>query len=120
MKILIADDSLTMRRLVMRTLHRAGLVADQVVEAANGKEALDLIQSERPDLSLLDWNMPEMTGIEVLETLQAQGFRTKVGFVTSEGSAAFRDRAYAAGALFLISKPFTVESFELVLDMVEG
>lgn len=120
MKILIADDSRVMRQIVSRTLRQAGFDGHDVVEATNGREALDVIASEEPDLVLSDWNMPEMSGIELLRALRAQGTGVPFGFVTSEGSPEMREKAHAAGALFLIAKPFTADAFKEALDPVIG
>lgn len=120
MKILIADDSRVMRQIVSRTLRQAGFDGHDVVEAVDGRNALDLIASEEPDLVLSDWNMPEMTGIELLRALRAQGDAIPFGFVTSEGSPEMREKAAAAGALFLIAKPFTAEAFqEALADVID-
>ncbi len=118
MKILIVDDSKAMRMIVRRTLRQAGYGKHEVEEAENGRDALDKIRSAAPDLVLSDWNMPEMNGIELLEALGADGPSVKFGFVTSEGTAEMRARASSAGALFLISKPFTVENFQQALEPV--
>ncbi len=118
MKILIADDSRVMRQIVTRTLRQAGYTGHELVEAANGREALDLVGSEKPDLVLSDWNMPEMSGIELLRALRAGGNAVAFGFVTSEGSAEMREMASAAGAAFLIAKPFTADTFSDHLDPV--
>ena len=115
MKILIVDDSKAMRMIVMRHLRQAGYGDHDFVEAANGAEALTAIQSSAPDLVLCDWNMPEMSGFELLQALRADGNNVRFGFVTSESSADMRAQALEAGALFLIAKPFTVESFEEAL-----
>jgi len=120
MKILVADDSRVMRQIVIRTLRQAGYSGHDVVEAGDGKEALDLVRSEAPDLVLSDWNMPEMTGIDLLTTLRASGSTVPFGFVTSEGSEDMRARAATAGALFLIAKPFTPEAFGDALSGVLG
>lgn len=115
MKVVIADDSRVMRQIVIRTLRQAGYAWD-ITEASDGAESLQLAQQLRPDLVLSDWNMPEMTGIEMLRTMRAQGMDIPLGFVTSEGSAEMREQAEAAGALFLIAKPFTAESFRETID----
>jgi len=120
MKILVADDSRVMRQIVIRTLRQAGYSGHDVVEAGDGKEALDLVRSEAPDLVLSDWNMPEMTGIDLLTALRASGSTVPFGFVTSEGSEDMRARAATAGALFLIAKPFTPETFGDALSGVLG
>lgn len=116
MEILIVDDSKAMRMIVMRVLKKAGYGDNDIREASNGLEALGLIREHRPDLVLSDWNMPEMSGIELLQTLRAEGLNVDFGFVTSESTAEMRQKAVVAGALFFIAKPFTAESFEEVLS----
>src|ERR1700759_2211782 len=120
MKILIADDSRVMRQIVVRTLRQAGFGDHDLVEATNGKEALDMTNAESPDLVLSDWNMPEMTGIEVLRALRAAGNGVKFGFVTSECTPEMQQQAEAAGAAFFIVKPFTAERFDEVLTPTLG
>lgn len=120
MKILIADDSRAMRMIVTRTLRQAGLSGHELIEAENGREGLEIAVAQSPDLILSDWNMPEMTGIDFLKALRANGSSTPFCFVTSEGSEEMRELAAAAGALGLISKPFTAEGFLEVLGSVVG
>ena len=111
MRILVVDDSRAMRMIVKRMLTSIDAYADAtILEAADGREALAVIGSDDPDLVLSDWNMPEMTGIDLLETLNARGSDVDFGFVTSESTPEMHDRAMAAGARFLVSKPFTPES----------
>ena len=118
MKILVTDDSRVMRQIVIRTLRQAGYDDHDIIQAEDGREAFTLVGSEKPDLVLSDWNMPEMTGIECLEALRAAGSQVPFGFVTSEGSPEMREKAANAGALFLIAKPFTEETFRDALDGV--
>ena len=120
MKILIADDSRVMRQIVVRTLRQAGFGDHDLIEAANGQEAFDKVNAESPDLVLSDWNMPEMTGIEVLRKLRAAGNDVKFGFVTSESTPEMKDQADAAGALFFIVKPFSAERFDEVFAPILG
>jgi two-component system chemotaxis response regulator CheY len=117
-KILVADDSRVMRQIVIRTLRQAGYDDHEVVEAEDGRDAFDKVQTEKPDLVLSDWNMPNMSGLECLEALRASGFSVPFGFVTSEGSPEMREKAEGAGALFLIAKPFTEDTFRDALDGV--
>ena len=118
MKILVADDSRVMRQIVIRTLRQAGYDDHDIVEAEDGRDALDKVASEAPDLVLSDWNMPNMTGIECLHALRSSGSVVPFGFVTSEGSPEMRQKAANAGALFLIAKPFTEDTFKEHLDGV--
>ncbi|WGL51928.1 response regulator [Nocardioides sp. BP30] len=111
-KILVADDSKVMRQIVVRTLRQAGYSGHDVIEAENGRVCLEKALAESPDLILSDWNMPEMNGIDCLSALRSGGNQTPFGFVTSEGSEEMRTRAASAGALFLIAKPFTAETFQ--------
>lgn len=120
MKILIADDSRVMRQIVTRTLRQAGFDGHDLVEAADGQEALDKTTTEKPDLVISDWNMPEMTGVEVLQKLRAAGNDVKFGFVTSESTPEMQQQAEAAGAAFFIVKPFTAERFDEVLSPILG
>jgi len=115
-KILVVDDSRAMRMIVKRTLRQAGFNNVDVAEADNGKTALDQITSDPPALILCDWNMPEMNGIELLRNLRGNGNATNFGFVTSEASPEMKNTASAAGAQFLITKPFTADTFKSVLS----
>jgi two-component system chemotaxis response regulator CheY len=116
MKILVVDDSKAMRAIVKRALSGLDRVAGaEIIEAADGREALGTVQSEQPDLVLSDWNMPEMTGIELLKALNEAGIGVTFGFVTSESTPEMHDLAKANGAKFLVSKPFTPESIDQAL-----
>lgn len=115
MKILIVDDSTAMRMIVRKTLRLAGFEGHDFSETDDGAKALAAIKSAKPDLVLSDWNMPNMTGIELLETLTKDGVKVKFGFITTEATPEMRARASTAGASFLISKPFTPESFKEAL-----
>jgi two-component system, chemotaxis family, chemotaxis protein CheY len=118
MRILIVDDSRVMRSIVTRTLRQAGYGDHDVTEAANGLQALDAVQKAAPDLVLCDWNMPEMDGLELLTSLRRAGNAVPFGFVTTEGTEEMRQRAAAAGASFLIAKPFTADTFREYLEPV--
>ncbi|MBF0689159.1 MAG: response regulator [Cellulomonas sp.] len=117
MRVLVVDDSRVMRQIVVRTLRQAGYDWE-VREAGDGAQALEAVRAEEPDVILSDWNMPEMTGIDLLRRLRAEGYETPLGFVTSEGSPEMRELAGREGALFLVSKPFTAEQFRSVIEPV--
>lgn len=116
MKILVVDDSSVMRKLVTRSIRQAGFGDAEVVEAEDGAHALDVARAEMPDLILADWNMPNMTGIEMLRALRAEGDRVKVGFVTSESTAEIRATASEAGASFFLTKPIDSELLATALE----
>ncbi len=115
MKIMIVDDSMAMRLIVMKTLREAGFEGHDVTQAEDGAKALEKIRQDEPDLVLCDWNMPNMTGPELLEKLNEEGIKVRFGFVTTEASEEMRNKAKELGARFLIAKPFTPESFSETL-----
>ena len=120
MKVVVVDDSRVMRQIVIRTMRQAGYSGMDIVEAVDGADALEKIAEHGPDLVLCDWNMPTMSGLELLRALRAAGNAVPFGFVTSEGSPEMRGTAEQAGAQFLIAKPFTSEAFSDVLDPLIG
>ena len=118
MKILIVDDSKTMRMIIMRTLRKTNLGDHTVVQAGDGREALQVIANESPDVVVSDWNMPEMTGLQLLQQLRGEDNQVNFGFITSESTLSMREQAAEAGACFFVTKPFTPESLEASLSPV--
>ncbi len=112
LKILIVDDSRAMRMIVKRILRQIDIGEHDTVEAGDGEEGLKQVNEHNPDLILSDWNMPNMNGIQFLEKVREENKQVKFGFVTTEGSSKMRSLAKETGANFLITKPFTPESFE--------
>ncbi len=117
MQILVVDDSKAMRSIVMRAVRQAGYEVT-FLEATNGAEALKVIRATPPHLVMADWNMPEMSGIELLQALRAEGNQIKMGFVTSESDPSMRDLAFQSGALFMLTKPFTPDAIKAALAPV--
>jgi two-component system, chemotaxis family, chemotaxis protein CheY len=117
-RILLVDDSKAMRLIIRRTLRQAGIADEGIEEATNGAEALKAIRAKSPDLVLSDWNMPEMSGIELLAALTKDGKKVPFVFITSESTPEMRERAKAGGALGLIAKPFDAEKFREVLGPI--
>ena len=116
MKILVVDDSKAMRSLIRRTLRGARYAAALIDEAENGQQALDAIRSNPPDLVLANFNMPEMSGIELIERVHGDGLAVDFGFITSDDSEANVERARRAGACFVIGKPFTRQSLRRAVN----
>lgn len=114
MKFLIVDDSRAMRSLVRRALRQAGITVSEAKEAGDGAEALQILADYAPDVILSDWNMPNMTGIELLRSLRGAGWETPFFLVTSEGTEEKRAEAKEAGANGLLAKPFEAEDFEAI------
>ena len=104
-KCLIVDDSRVIRKVSRHIVETLGLTVD---EAEHGQEALNRCSGSMPDVILLDWNMPVMSGIEFLHLLRSRpgGDRPKVIFCTTENDVAHIARALHAGANEYIMKPF--------------
>lgn len=103
---LIVDDSSTIRRIVRNMLEDFGF---SCAEAENGASALEFCRTKRPDLVMLDWNMPVMTGIEFITALAQEKKGNDfppVVFCTTETDMSFIERAINAGAVDYIMKPF--------------
>lgn len=106
MHALVIDDSRAMRKVLSKILGDLGF---SVVEAGNGQEALDRMQSEAVDLALIDWNMPVMNGYEFLQAVRAQPnwADVRLMMVTTETGIEEMTKALAAGADEYVMKPFT-------------
>ena len=120
MKALIVDDSAVMRKVVERALRQAGMDLSEVVEAANGEEALDRLRAENAlatpfALILSDIHMPIMDGLAFLERKREERLAEDVPVVmiTTEGAEQQVLRAIAAGARGYICKPFTAEQVKV-------
>jgi two-component system chemotaxis response regulator CheY len=107
MKALVVDDSLTIRKIIAKALQQIGI--ESVVEAENGAVALTAVSEHSPDLILMDWNMPQMSGIEALTKLRGQGCKTPVIMVTTEAEKSRVIEAIKAGANDYLIKPFAPE-----------
>ncbi len=108
-KVIAVDDYSTMRRILKNLLWQLGLKS--VLEAEDGKAALNVLQHEKVDLIISDWSMPRMTGLEFLKAVRADPEIKDIPFImiTAEGE---RDRILAAvqaGVSSFIVKPFTAE-----------
>ncbi|MGR3292828.1 MAG: response regulator [Candidatus Scalindua sp.] len=111
-KVLLVDDSAVMRKIIQRNIKETGLIVDEFVEAGDGNQALDKVNAnEDLDLILLDWNMPNMSGIEFVKTLRSLNLskRIPVVMVTTEGSDAKISEAKDSGADGYLTKPFTAD-----------
>ena len=95
-KILLVDDEVHIRKYVGLILKQLG--SPQIIEAANGQQALALYQNERPDLVLLDVNMPQMDGIETLRSLKALDPESVVVMLTSLANRQTVEQAFELGA----------------------
>lgn len=105
---LIVDDSRVVRKVARRIFED---IRFECLEAEDGLIALDKCKESMPDIILLDWNMPNMNGLEFLEALRSSpgGDSPKVIFCTTENDMSYIQRAITAGADEYIMKPFDNE-----------
>ena len=118
MRILIVDDSRSMRMILKRML--ADMGHTDVVEAEHGADALDRMLEATPALALVDWNMPVMNGLEFVTALRTKREydKVKVMMVTSESSPRLVYEALKAGADEYAMKPVTREVIEDKLQLL--
>ncbi|MDT7807774.1 MAG: two-component system, chemotaxis family, chemotaxis protein CheY [Acidobacteriota bacterium] len=108
--ILIVDDSPTMRRMVIASLR--ALAGASFGEASSGLEAIERLSLARVDLMILDLNMPDMHGLEVLNFLRRHQAYSHIPVIvlTTRGDEASRTNALAAGASLYLTKPFAPQA----------
>ena len=104
--VLLADDEPSLRTLVHATLEDPEY---RILEAEDGISALEVARRERPDLLVLDWMMPGLSGIEVVKTLRQDPTTARIPIVmlTAKGQAIDRDQAIALGVSAYLIKPFS-------------
>ena len=107
MKIMLVDDSKTMRNIQKNILSQLGYT--EVEEACDGQDALNKAAAFKPDLILLDWNMPNVDGLTFAKTYRSQGHATPIIMVTTEAEKARVIEAIKAGVNNYVIKPFTPE-----------
>jgi two-component system chemotaxis response regulator CheY len=121
-RVAIVDDSATQRSMVRKAIGMAGLPVSEVLEAANGREALELMRRDWVDLVFADINMPEMTGVEMVEHMARDGLLRSVPvvIVSSNRNEAQIDALLARGVRAYVQKPFRPEAFREIVERLLG
>ncbi len=121
LKALVIDDSGVMRKMVMQSVAKTGLAEFEFLEANDGAEALSMFDPNQIDIAFIDWNMPNMTGIEFVAAAKEKikemdAEQIPLVMVTSEKTISKLEEALdKAGADAFISKPFTVDELKIKL-----
>jgi two-component system chemotaxis response regulator CheY len=121
MRAMVVDDSKAMRTILKRLLTECGYT--EIAEAGNGREGLDVMQGpDAPELALVDWNMPEMSGIEFVAAVRANPAWNNVilMMITTETSIDKIQEALATGADEYVMKPFTKEVLLEKLEIIKS
>lgn len=114
MRVLVADDSGVMRKIIVRSLNAVGVT--DCAEAVNGLDALNQFQASQFDLILTDWNMPEKSGLELVTELRALGTSIPIIMVTTEAQKGQVVKAIQAGVTDYLTKPFENDVLRAKLD----
>lgn len=112
-RVLIADDEKNMRWVLSQALQAEGY---EVVEAADGKEALAAVAEQEPDVMVLDHKMPAPDGMEVLRRVRGKGYRFPIIMLTAHGNVQTAVEAMKAGASEYLTKPFDLDELKLGID----
>lgn len=121
-RLLIVDDSVSMRAVIIKVISMTGFVPEELLQAGNGQEALDVLASNKVDLVFTDINMPEMSGLEMLKAMRADPAMADIPVIviTTEGSAERRQEAQSLGATGFLQKPFQPADVKNVLETTLG
>nr|MBN2278475.1 response regulator [candidate division Zixibacteria bacterium] len=115
MRVLVVDDSQIMRKIVTGALKKQNV--NDIVEAANGQEAVDVVAKDgNISLILMDWNMPVMTGIDAVRKIRTGGSKTPIVMVTTESEKEKVIEAIKSGANDYLVKPFNPKDIQAKLE----
>ena len=117
-RILLVDDSPVIRKMILKALKMVGLPVGEALEAGNGVEALEILRSEWIDIVFADLNMPEMDGVELVETMAADEMLAGVPVVviSSLRSEERLERLHLAGISAYLSKPLQTVELKRTID----
>lgn len=108
-KVLVVDDSAIMRKVIIGILNGLNVKADNIEQAEDGAQAVEMVGSKEFNIILMDWNMPNMLGIDAVKAIRASGNKTPILMVTTEGERTNVVTAIQAGANNYLVKPFNAE-----------
>ena len=117
MKILLIDDSAAMRKIIRRVVNTFGWRISWC-EARDGRQGIEVFRKEQPHLVITDWNMPTVDGKGLIEAFKRNGVDVPIGMVTGNGSKTGVERAQAAGAAFVVTKPFVPDDLKGALTLL--
>lgn len=122
LNILVVDDSETVRAVISKTLGLAGVPVNELFQAANGQEGLEILLNNWVDLVFTDINMPTMGGLEMIARMKEDESLKPIPVVvvSTEGSKTRIDELIAKGVAAYIRKPFTPEQVRKVVDEIIG
>ncbi|HEY9745715.1 MAG TPA: response regulator [Oculatellaceae cyanobacterium] len=117
-KVLVVDDSSVLRKVIIGSLKELGISAENVTEAGDGAEGVKHALADNFQLIIMDWNMPNMLGIDAVKAIRAAGNKTPILMVTTEGERHRVIAAVQAGANNYLVKPFRGEDLREKLEQM--
>jgi two-component system chemotaxis response regulator CheY len=118
MRVLLVDDSGTMRTIQRRCLNKLGI--DDITEASDGVQALQYFTAKAFDVVLTDWNMPKMDGLTLLKEIRKRNVALPVVMITTEADRSRVMEAIQAGISDYLVKPFTPDGLKAKLEKWVG
>ena len=120
--VLIVDDSVTIRAVIVKTLKMTGLSISEIFQAENGKVALEILERSWVDIVFADINMPVMNGIEMVDKMAESGQikTTPLVIVSTEGSQTRIEELISKGVRAFVRKPISPELLKSTIDQVLG
>lgn len=119
-KVLVVDDSSTMRKIIKNVLMTLGIEDDFIIEAVDGMDAFGKIKANTFDLILTDWNMPKMNGLTLVQNIRKlpKSANTPIIMITTEGAKTEVIAALKSGVNNYIVKPFNAETLKSKLEPI--
>lgn len=117
-KVMVCDDSMFVRKKMKDAVMAAGVT--DIIEAADGQQAVDKYKAEKPDLVFMDIIMPVKTGVEALTEIRAFDKNAKVIMASSVGTQANLKDAIVAGAFDFLQKPIEDAAIKKIIDKITG
>lgn len=119
MKLLIVDDSSLVRKSIQRQLDKSQI--SEIIQAGNGREALDLFRQHRPEFVTMDITMPEVDGLSCVSEMMSLAPETRLMIISALGDPETAIEAVERGANEYVTKPFTAEELNTALrNLIEG
>ncbi len=116
LKVLVCDDSMLVRKKLTTVLKNLGVA--EVLEAADGEQAVEMFKAHSPDLALMDIVMPKMTGVDALKAILAAEPHAKVVMASSVGTQENLRDAINAGAFDFLQKPISDEQLKHLIEKI--
>ena len=118
LSVLVVDDSAVMRKVIISALTAMHVSPANIYQADDGAKAVQMVQEQEFSIILMDWNMPNMLGIDAVQAIRDLGNKTPILMVTTEGERANVVRAIQAGANNYLVKPFNSEDLRTKVEQL--